>query len=404
VVQLDDTRTLVRRIGFTAPISGLVVLEQGGLEVVTANFDWGTAVCSIAGVGCPAEDCFCGGDTFWNYATWDGAAWQGYPVGPAAAVISQTGAVEGWRWGEFEGTAVPAPQALAAQSALDWLQAGQVITADSDSSQISPALETLLAVAANGMDAAAWRGAPDQPALLDYVLRHTPDHSRQGVAEAGKLAVALAGAAACWPAGAVTPTSYYSPTIGALAVDAGFLSWGILGALALGEVLEAEELAGSVAHLTGLALPEGGWEWSPGWGRDTNSTSLAIQALVAAGAPVSSTEVVSGLAYLKSAQLEGGGFSYDPSADWGQVADANSTAYVLQALAAVGADAQDEAWQVNGVGPVDFLLSLQEDGGALAWQPDQPANLGATQQAIPALLGQPYPLRRMSLDICTTNN
>ena len=63
IVQFGDHDLAARAINFTAPISGLRALELTGIPVVTASFGWGTAVCSIAGVGCPASDCFCGGST-----------------------------------------------------------------------------------------------------------------------------------------------------------------------------------------------------------------------------------------------------------------------------------------------------------------------------------------------------
>lgn len=394
VVQLDDARALVRPISLTAPISGLAALQQSGLEVVTSQSAWGTGVCSIEGVGCPAEDCFCGGDLFWNYGYWDGAAWQGYPTGADVTVISTTGSIEGWRWGEFEAQGLPAPQALAAQAALDNLQRSHAQELGYENIGIT--VDTLLAVAANGLDADAWRSGEDAPSLLESVLANGAAYSALGVAEAGKLAVTLAASDACWPAEAVRPQAYYSETVGALSADAGFLSWGILGTLALDE----ETPADSVAYLTGLALPEGGWEWSPGWGRDTNTTALAIQTLIAAGTPLSATEIVSGLAYLKAAQDESGGLRYDAGAGWEAAADANSTAYGLQALAAVGQNPHDPAWQIDGVGLVDFLLALQQPDGGLAWQTDQAVNLGATQQAVPALLGRPFPLQRAALETC----
>jgi hypothetical protein len=167
------------------------------------------------------------------------------------------------------------------------------------------------------------------------------------------------------------------------------LAWAILGTLALAE----ETPTDSVDYLLNLALPDGGWEWSPGWGRDTNSTALALQALVAAGIPVTHSAIISGQTYLESAQSDEGGYSYDPNASWGNVADSNSTAYVLQALAALGIAAPEEA--------INFLTALQDESGALGWQSAQPApNLGATQQAIPALLGQPYPVRQSALPLC----
>ncbi len=360
--------------------------------MVKADFSWGTAVCSIEGVGCPAEDCFCNEKVFWSYLTWQGDSWVGYPVGPAQSVISTTGAVEGWQWGTGETPPASIDRVEAAEKALTWLHTQQVITDGSYGSSVAASAETLFALGANHEDADRWRLAADAPSLLDFVVTHGAEFSQQGVSEAGKLAVALSAVDACWPADALKPSAYYSPTLGALHSDAGFLSWGILGTLALDEPVPTD----SVDYLINLALPDGGWEWSPGWGRDTNSTALALQALVASGVSVTNNVVISGQAYLLSAQAPEGGFSYDPNASWGNVADSNSTAYVLQALAALGvgaADVSDDA--------VAFLLGMQGEDGALGWQTEQPApNLGSTQQAIPALLGQPYPIRQVALPTC----
>jgi hypothetical protein len=389
LLQFDDNRTVVRKVDFTPPISGLALLEQSGLDVATASFEWGTAVCSIEGVGCPADDCFCNENSFWGYYTFQDDAWQSYPVGPAQSVISTTGATEGWRWGMGQIELSPPSRAEAAYKALTWMRSQQIITDGSMAGSASASVEALMALGANREDSSAWQPAPDAPSLLDFVLAHGADYARDGVSEAGKLAVALSAAEACWPADAMKPSDHYSETLGALHADAGPLAWGILGTLALAEETPTE----SVEYLLNLALPDGGWEWSPGWGRDTNSTALALQALVAAGVPITGSAIISGQAYLQSAQTEEGGFSYDPNASWGNIADSNSTAYVLQALAALGVVAPD--------GAVDFLTGMQGEDGALGWQTAQPApNLGSTQQAIPALLGQPYPLRRVALPMC----
>ena len=115
--------------------------------------------------------------------------------------------------------------------------------------------------------------------------------------------------------------------------------------------------------------------------------------MIAAGVPATDTVISSGQAYLLSAQTDEGGYSYDPNAAWGNVADANSTAYVMQALAALGIPAPDEA--------AAYLINLQGEEGALGWQTEQAApNLGATQQAVSALLGQFYPLQRVALPVC----
>jgi hypothetical protein len=113
---------------------------------------------------------------------------------------------------------------------------------------------------------------------------------------------------------------------------------------------------------------------------------------VAAGIPLTDSAIISGEAYLDSAQTPEGGYNYDPNSPYGTDADANSTAYVLQALNALGVEAPDQA--------IAFLLQLQGPDGALGWQTAQPANLGSTQQAIPALLGKSYPLKRAALQAC----
>ncbi len=389
IVQLDETRTLVRKINFTAPMSGLALLQSSTLDIEIANLSFGSAVCSIEAVGCPADDCFCHDNLFWGYLNWQDGDWSGYPVGPSQSIISTTGVVEGWQWGTGA-TPPPSPvRAEAAHKALKWLRAQQMNADGSYEGSGAASVETLLAAGANREDANEWRVTADAPSLLDFVLAEGASTSHESVSAAGKLAVALSAADACWPADAMKPSDYYSPTLGTLHPDAGPLAWGILGVLALDEPTPTD----SVEYLINLALPEGGWEWSLGWGRDTNSTALAVQALIAAGVPATDTVISSGQAYLLSAQTDEGGYSYDPNAAWGNVADANSTAYVMQALAALGIPAPDEA--------AAYLINLQGEEGALGWQTEQAApNLGATQQAVSALLGQFYPLQRVALPVC----
>jgi hypothetical protein len=387
VIQFDEAA--VRTVQFSQPISGIKALELSGLDFEVAETSFGPAVCSIEGVGCPATDCFCGGDNFWNYTYWDGAAWQSYPVGAGSSVISRTGSYEGWRWGPFGSGLIPPSQAQAAQDALGWLQAQQVIT-DGGYGSVGAAVETLLAVGANHIDAGLWRRQPDSPSLLHYVQENGPAYSRFGVAEAGKLAVALAAVEGCYPEGALTPAGYYSPTLGAYSDQSGPLAWAILGALSISDTVSAS----NVQTLLDLAQPQGGWEWSPGWGTDTNSTALAVQALVGAGAPLTSTAIISALAYFHTAQNPDGGFPYDPNASFGRSSDANSTSYVIQALWAAQSNPTSPTWTIGDANPISFLLSLQLDDGSLEWQPGQGPSALATAQAVPALLGAVYPLHR----------
>lgn len=383
IVQFDAAAQAVRPFTFTSDISGLDVLGLSGLDVVTTSTSFGTAVCSIEGVGCPAEDCFCNPNNFWAYNYWDGSAWQSYPVGADSSVISQTGAVEGWRWGAFGDAQAPAQPALAAADALDWLAAQQVIT-DGSYGGAGATVETLLAVGANGLPAEQWRHTSSTPSLAAAAWAAIPAYARNGAGAAGKSAVALAGAELCVPAVMTRPSDYYSPTLGVYNVQSGSNAWALLGALALGEEVTPQAVGG----LRGQQLSSGGWEWAPGWGADTNATALALQALLAAGEPVTGTAVTQGLAYLKSAQNSDGGFAYALDNGAPGESDANSTAYVVQALLAAGEDVRSAEWQVGGQGPLDYLLGLQQVEGGFAWQAGGEPNLLATQQAIPALLGR----------------
>lgn len=393
IVQVDDNARTVRSITFTEPISGLMALQLSGLEVVTTSTSFGPAVCSIQGVGCPVENCFCDASRFWAYSYWDGGAWQSYPVGAGSSVISQTGAVEGWRWGEFGAAQTSPTQTLAAAAALTWLQASQSIT-DGGYVGVGSSVETMLAIGANQIAAAAWRQTPVSPSLEDFVALDGAAYTRATAAGAGKLAVATTASTACFPAAGISPLGHYSPTLGAFSSQSGPNSWAILGTVALSEIAPVS----AVAYLKGQVQPDGGWEWAPGWGSDTNATALALQALIAAGEPISSATVVDALAFLESAQNEDGGFPYAPGPD--APSDANSTAYVVQALIAAGEDPLGARWTVSATTPISYLLTLQLPNGSFEWQPGAGANQLATQQVIPALLGRAHPALSAPLQAC----
>lgn len=380
VVQFDAQAQLVRPITFTEAISGLKALELTELAIVTRSYSFGDAVCSIAGVGCPAEDCFCS-TNYWSYWHWDGGAWQSYPVGAGSSVISQTGAVEGWRWGQFGDTLRPATVTLQSQAALGWLaeqRAGGLPSA-------GVAVEDALALGAN---------QESHPAIDNFLAANGAAYASTSAAAAGKLAVALAAADACQPAGALTPASYFSPTIGAYSTQSGANAWAILGIIARNETAPTS----AIDYLAAQQQPDGGWEWAPGWNSDTNATALVIQALIAAGKSVSSTTVISGLAYLDALQNADGGFPY--AAGDNPPSDTNSTAYVLQALIAAGEDPTASRWTPAGKTPFDYLLDMQLPNGSFEWQPGTGANRLATQQALPALLGRAHPMARRVLAAC----
>jgi squalene cyclase len=175
----------------------------------------------------------------------------------------------------------------------------------------------------------------------------------------------------------------------------------VLGTTALSQAVPAQ----AVQFLEAAQWPAGGWEWDAGWGEDTNSTALAIQALAAAGEPAGSSAVLKGLNYLDAAQNDDGGFPYSPTSPWGTDSDANSTAYVVQALLAVGQSPSAARWSTHTQGitptnPISYLLSVQLADGSFEWQAGSGSNASATRQAIPALLGRPFPLQATDLASC----
>ena len=117
---------------------------------------------------------------------------------------------------------------------------------------------------------------------------------------------------------------------------------------------------------------------------DTNTTSLAAQALVAAGETAAAQKA---LGYFEVAQNDDGGFPWQKPSPYGTDTDANSTALVLQALVALGED--PVAWASQGASPVDALLALWDaESGGYNWQLAMPgANVLATAQAVQALSG-----------------
>jgi iron complex transport system substrate-binding protein len=161
--------------------------------------------------------------------------------------------------------------------------------------------------------------------------------------------------------------------------------WGILALSSAGE-----DVSNSVAWLKTQQNDDGGFAWAQGEKSDYDDTAAAIVALIAAGERPDSSVIRDALEFLKSGQNEDGGFRYfgtDPS-------NAASDAWVIQALVACGQDPRDEDWTVNGITPVDHLLSLQQSDGSFYYTSYTKSNPGyMTVCAIMALLGQPYPVK-----------
>jgi hypothetical protein len=379
VVQFIDGDTAVRPITWTGTISRVAALETAGFTVEHN----GDTVCSIEGDGCPAIDCFCP-DNWWAQGQWAGTAWDApYPFpnladGDVIAFRNNTD------WG-LTGKLPAALAYVAASDALEWMRGQQQSDGSYDDglSQIGASVRALVAVGSAGYDPDEW----GNPSLLNFLAvvskTATVDYAADSASGAGKLAVGAA-----WTGQTVTDfvgidlpisiTAYYSPTTGGYGDGSGDAAWAMLGLHAAGEDVPTQ----TIDFLKSVQNPDGGWTWNE-WGTDSEvqHTATCVQALLAAGEPVTATEVVSALAFIDSAKNNDGGYGYQV----GDASDADTTAFVIQSLLSVG---QDTVGNWCTTVRCHYLLSEQAaDGSFLFWGSP---SLYATQETIPALMYRPY--------------
>ena len=282
------------------------------------------------------------------------------------------------------GSTSMATRTVAANRALAWLRTLQQEDGSFGSS-VGMTLEVVFAGAAAAQDLSTWRAPASGLSPLDYLATNVERYAVDA-AFTGKLVVALV-AAGYDPSDfagrdLVSRLAGYDDGNGAYGAATLNQAWAILGLLAAGQSLPK----GAAGVLISAQQSDGGWEGAPSWGTDSNTTALVLQALVAAGVKADHRAIAKGKSYLAAQQSPTGGFTY--SSKWGNAADANSTAYALQALVALGQDPSSATWLKGSATAVDDLLRLQLPSGAFEWQPTQGANLLATAQAIPALLGK----------------
>jgi hypothetical protein len=136
---------------------------------------------------------------------------------------------------------------------------------------------------------------------------------------------------------------------------------------------------------------DGGWAFTgevAAGKSDSNTTAIAVQALVASGHGSSST-IPAAMKYLAGLQDGTGLYASQPAAGTPLLGDANSTALVIQTLLATG-EAVDSAAVSK---PLAALDKMQNSSGALFYQQGTPAdNLLATEQALPAFAGKALPI------------
>ncbi|MBV8529451.1 MAG: hypothetical protein JOZ75_14165 [Candidatus Dormibacteraeota bacterium] len=183
--------------------------------------------------------------------------------------------------------------------------------------------------------------------------------------------------------------TYYDPATGKYGDAQAFTqALAILGLVAAGEPVPHAALT----FVHSVEDSNGGWDYqdvrddsaNPYDTSDTNSTSLVLMALDAAG---DHSRDSAGLAWLHTAQNPDGGFSYSG----GPPSDPDSTAEVAQAIIATGGSPTAPAWTVGGHTPSAELAATQDASGGYIGFSGVP-DAFTTTEVVPALDGVAFPI------------
>ncbi len=125
-------------------------------------------------------------------------------------------------------------------------------------------------------------------------------------------------------------------------------------------------------------------------GGDTNSTAIAIMALVASGSAPIAPPLTDAIAYLHLQQQPDAGFAYQAGA--GAASDPDSDALVIEALAALQQDPSSAAWAKGTATPRTNLLGLQDAAtGGFTYPGNKAPDAFTTSQVPQGLLAQALP-------------
>jgi hypothetical protein len=279
--------------------------------------------------------------------------------------------------------------------ALNYLRSVQ--ESDGKISDFSTSAWAVMAIAAAGEDPDDWKDDPANPSIVDYLAANAASANKASDYARMLLAIAAADQDPTDFGGvdfvALLEAEHVSNQIGnALYLNDDF--WGVMGLIAAGQ-----DPATSTIIQDGVAFildnqndiadgGDGGWGSAPEAASDVDDTAAAIMALIAAGESPSLPAIADGLAYIKSTQMEGGGFPF-----FGETNSA-SDSWGIDGIVAAGENPTDEDWESEqNKNPVDDLLSLQNPDGSFDLSQTTEANQKLwTSYAIPALLGVPYPV------------
>jgi len=259
----------------------------------------------------------------------------------------------------------------------------------------------VMAIAAAGQDPNDWKDAPANPSIVDYLAANAASADEATDYARMLLAIATADEDPTDFGGvdfvALLEAEYDGTQIG----DDTLLNddyWGVMALIAAGEdPATSTVIQDSMAFIIANQSEDGGWSWGvgPEATSDVGDTAAAIMALIAAGESPSLPAITDGLAYIKSMQIENGGFG----SSWSETTNADTDSWGICAIVAAGQDPTDAGWESSAENdPVDDLLTFRQQGddddGAFYWQDGTPGMSApkTTSSAIIALLGDYFPV------------
>ena len=234
-----------------------------------------------------------------------------------------------------------------------------------------------LGLAADGINPASV--SHGGPSLLAYVTAH-PGGSDPGSLERTILAARAAGSgAAAW----LGPLDRAFGGSGSISQQVNLTAFGVLALRSDG----ASVPGSTVGWLLRQQDRDGGFSFSTaGGGSDVDDTAAALEALAAAG--VRGSVAARAVAYIRSHQNRDGGFPTQGASD----SNAQSTSWAVQGLIAAGVD-PGSVHRARGANPLQYLSSLIAADGHVRYARGQDQTpVWVTAEAAMALASKPLPL------------
>lgn len=268
--------------------------------------------------------------------------------------------------------------------------------ANQEPSTVAATLDAMLALTSAGYDPAV-PVAGETATPYGYLTSHVDEVAEYASADggqAGKLVLALIAAGVeprifpaidgveSWNLVEVL-RGHIDESTGAIgATDPFKQSLAMLGLAAAGEKVPES----AIAWLESRQAASGSWDDGFGTADSADATGMAVMALLASGRESSSASLQAARKFLTAGEVARG-WEYGP----GLGASANSTAVVMEALAALGEDfyTAQSAWVKDGRSPLDMLLAFQGESGAFQADFGQGPfdDFYSTVQSIPAISG-----------------